>query len=118
MIPSGIGISAARFVGSNLGAKMPKRAKIYALMSIVISLFISIVWVYFLLIFRHQIAYLFTKHDNVAEIISVALPIVGVFELFDYLQCSTGGTIRAMGMQKYASYSNLISYWLIAMPLT
>lgn len=69
-----------------------------------------------LLYFRHDIFMLFVHHE---EIVDLILPLTGIYAVMlisDYLHEVELGILLAMGYQKYATWVNLLGYWLIGIP--
>jgi len=84
----------------------------------VTSLILSTTSTVLILIFKTQIAEFFTDHDEIISKLEQVYPIVTFLLCGDYMQGITGGAIRAMGFQKYASFICIVSYWAIGMPLS
>ncbi len=59
----------------------------------------------------------FTSHQAVIELSAKLLLIAALFQLFDGLQVTLIGILRAMQDVKFPTYATLICYWLIALPL-
>jgi len=67
---------------------------------------------------RFKLPYLFTKDEEVAEIVSNVLPICAVLQIFDALAAISHGLLRGIGRQHIGSFTNLGSYYLIALPIS
>jgi MATE family multidrug resistance protein len=111
MVPFGMSFATTNLVGSNLGAGKPLKAKRYAIISITVTCIMALVTITFMMLTREQIARIFTDHENVANLISNVFPVVALFTFSDFVQGTAGGTIRAMGYQKYATFFCLFNYW-------
>ena len=60
---------------------------------------------------------LFTHDETVIALGIVLLRIAGVFQLFDGVQAVAGGALRGAGDVRYSFIVNVISYWVIGLPL-
>ena len=114
----GVASATASLVGNNLGAGKPELAKLYAKASIAFSLFLSIIFFSFWNIFKTQIAYIYTNHENIIKLIEDITFLSALFIALDVFQGTMGGSIRAMGYQVFASISSILNYWVFAIPLT
>lgn len=67
---------------------------------------------------RFKLPYLFTKDEEVAAIVSQTLPVCAVLQVFDALAAISHGLLRGIGRQGIGGYTNLFSYYLIALPIS
>mmetsp|Transcript_4694 Transcript_4694/g.3950 ORF Transcript_4694/g.3950 Transcript_4694/m.3950 type:complete len:204 (+) Transcript_4694:653-1264(+) len=103
MIPLGISFIASSLVGNNLGANKPRVAKVYTNVSLLLVFVLSLVIGLLLLIYRVQVAYIFTDDERIQDLIISTMPAVFALYAGDYMQCITAGIIRGMGYQKYGT---------------
>ena len=68
--------------------------------------------------FRWQLPYLFTNDDKVAGIVAKAMPVCAIMQIFDALAALSHGLLRGIGRQAVGGYTNLSSYYLIALPIS
>ena len=66
---------------------------------------------------RHQIAAMFTEDEEVRRITSNVEILLASFFIFDAMQGYLQGPIRAMGLQKRASYAAIACYYGIGLPM-
>lgn len=59
----------------------------------------------------------FTNHKEVIDLVAQLLLIAALFQLFDGLQVTLIGVLRAMQDVQFPTYATLVCYWLIALPL-
>ena len=71
-----------------------------------------------LFVFKDQIAKIFTYHQNVSDIISDSMPVIAAISVFQYIDGTGQGIIKAIGYQKNASIIVCISMWVVALPCT
>ena len=117
MLALGISFSASTLVGNSLGALKPANAKVYSNVSIIFSLVISLFISIFMIVFRYEIITLFSDHQPIIEIFVSTIPLIAWLTAGDFMQCVSGGIIRSMGHQKYATYSSIVFYWFLLVPL-
>ena len=113
---TGISIAASNLVGNSLGANKPHKAKTFANATIFLTVILAIIFGTIIVIFRYQVASIFTKHENVKRIVYETFPVITTFIVLDFTQGASAGIIRAMGYQKIAASACLISYWFIGIP--
>lgn len=65
---------------------------------------------------RDFFASLYTDNPKVLHIASQVLIVGALYQINDFLACTTGGILRGQGRQKIGGYLNLVSYYGIALP--
>ena len=94
-------------IGNLLGEENPRRARVAAQASLLMSLAISLVWSAMFMLFRGSWARLFNDDAAVVEMVAAILPLVALFQVFDGLGGVTGGILRASGKQFTGALLNL-----------
>lgn len=116
-IPFGIGVATSIRVGGLLGL----RDKAAAIRSVRTAIFLTIsvaTSVMILLIAsRSRFAAIFTPDETVISYTARVLPWVALFQIFDGLNGSCGGSLRGMGKQNIGATINALSYYVVALPL-
>jgi len=69
-------------------------------------------------VFRYQIPLLFTHDSEVIEIVAHALPVCALMQLFDGMAAVSHGLLRGIGRQEIGGYANLVTYYLVALPIS
>ncbi|KAF3987548.1 hypothetical protein FT663_03867 [Candidozyma haemuli var. vulneris] len=115
-IPFALSITASTRIAWYIGAASKKAALVATKASMYTALCFGVFNAAFLFSFRHFFASLFTDDSNVLEIASKVLIVGAVYQINDFLSCTSGGILRGQGRQKIAGYLNLISYYVIALP--
>ncbi|CAI2365570.1 unnamed protein product [Moneuplotes crassus] len=118
MVPLGFCYAANTLVGNNLGAMNVKNVNIYRDLATYIAVGFSLVLGASMFVFRYQIANLFTQDQGIIDIVVAGMPLASLSTFGDYTQGITQGTIKAMGIQSYATVFALTGFWVIAIPLT
>jgi multidrug resistance protein, MATE family len=67
---------------------------------------------------RFQLPYLFTNDEEVANIVSQVAPVCAIMQIFDSLAAISHGLLRGIGRQGIGGYTNLGSYYLVALPIS
>lgn len=116
-IPFAISIAASTRIAWYIGAASIKSAKIATSATIRTSLSLGIVNCCIIYVFREFFASLYTNDKKVIKLASEVLIIGAVYQINDFLSCATGGVLRGQGRQKIGGILNLISYYLIALPV-
>jgi multidrug resistance protein, MATE family len=117
MVPLGIGSAAAVSVGRYLGAGDRRGAYRAGWMAIALGIVFESFSAVCLLIFRRQIARLYTQDEQVISLAMTLLEIAAVFQLFDGLQTVAIGALRGLGNTRTPMIWNLIGYWVIGLPI-
>jgi MATE family multidrug resistance protein len=68
--------------------------------------------------FRYQIPRLFTDDLEVIELVAQATPVCAIMQLFDGMAAVAHGLLRGIGRPEIGGYANLISYYLVALPIS
>lgn len=116
-VPFGLIVSVNARVGALLGARLPTGAVQSINVHVVIAFlyeFLSLVVMY---CFFSTISSAFTTDMEVLHVLSSMIPNFAVMFMFDGLQSTISGVIKACGQQAVGFYYSMIGYWLIALPL-
>ncbi len=71
-----------------------------------------------LAVFQHQLPLVFTKDEVVAALVSQVIRICAVMQIFDSLAAISHGLLRGIGRQTIGGYTNLFSYYFVALPIS
>ncbi|CAI2367045.1 unnamed protein product [Moneuplotes crassus] len=117
-LPLGMSYAICSMVGNSLGSNLPQRALRYVKTSMIIALVICIMTIITFLTFKVQFSTIFTTESKVVEIMLQLIPVYCLLIICDYIQGVQGGIIRGMGYQSIATVIVIISYWLVAIPVS
>lgn len=67
---------------------------------------------------RYQLPRLFTDDPDVIVIVAQVLPVVAIMQVFDGLSAGAHGLLRGVGKQSIGGPANLISYYVISLPIS
>ncbi|KAI8098368.1 mate-domain-containing protein [Gilbertella persicaria] len=116
-IPFGISVAASNRVGNALGECNAQKARRASIMAFSFAIFFGSLNSVFFLAVRSKFGYLFTEDGDVVQLVAEIAPLCALFQIADGLSGVCGGVIRGMGRQLFAAWVNLVSYYVIALPL-
>ncbi|KAG7292754.1 hypothetical protein NEMBOFW57_002795 [Staphylotrichum longicolle] len=117
-IPFPLSIAASTRVANLIGARLSNAARTSGKVALVASCLVGLLNLTLLGSLRFKLPLLFTKDQEVAAIVSHVLPVCAVLQLFDSLAAVSHGLLRGIGRQGIGGYTNLFSYYFIALPIS
>jgi MATE family, multidrug efflux pump len=117
MMPLGVAQGAATRVGNLIGAGDPDAAQRAAWVSIAMGAGVMTISAGLFVTLREVLPRIYTPDGAVIAACAAILPIAGAFQIFDGTQVVACGILRGMGRTRPALVFNLVSYWLLALPL-
>jgi MATE family multidrug resistance protein len=117
MMPLGISQGAVTRVGNLLGALRPHEAQRTAWLAFAMGGGVMCTSAVTFVVLRAALPRIYTTDPDVIRLCASILPIAAAFQVFDGLQVVGCGILRGMGRTRPAAVVNLISYWLIGIPL-
>lgn len=117
MIPTSISMALTVVVGYEVGARRYKDAKIYSWLGIYLSMFIALVTGLFVVLFRHEVASLYSNEAAVISLTAHFLIYALFFQISDALQVTAQAALRGYKDVNFAFVMTLIAYWFICLPL-
>jgi MATE family multidrug resistance protein len=129
-LPFGLGVAASSRIGNLLGEstsdennndkgrrKSIRKLKIASQGAVLLATILGVLIAAILMIFRSSFGRLFS--DEAATVAKVAsiIPLVAAFQVFDGWAASNGGSLRGMGKQHIGAAANLVSYYVLALPM-
>uniref|UniRef100_UPI0037E785E8 multidrug and toxin extrusion protein 1 n=1 Tax=Semicossyphus pulcher TaxID=241346 RepID=UPI0037E785E8 len=118
MFPLGVYAAACVRVGNALGAGNTARALVTCKVALVISGALAVLQAVAICGYKSVVGYIFTNDERIVTIVSESLTIYTFLQFFDAILCVCSGILVGAGMQKIAALSNLVSYYVIALPMT
>lgn len=104
-------------VGNELGGGKPKKAKLAAMVALGCAFLIGGMNVTWTVILRRTWATLFTDDALVKSLVSSALPIIGLCELWNCPQTTGYGILRGTARPAVGARINLGSFYLVGTPV-
>lgn len=118
LVPFALSIASSTRIANFIGGQNIHSAVVATRVGLLTGLAISICNCLALLIFRWQIAKLFTEDEDVTMlIVHLLAPLVSVLQIFDGVASVASGILRAQGSQKVGGIINFLSYYAFALPL-
>ncbi|KAK7311735.1 hypothetical protein RJT34_10050 [Clitoria ternatea] len=117
VFPSSLSLGVSTRVGNELGANRPAKARISMMVSIFCAFAMGFSAMVFTTLMRHQWGRFFTSDQNILNLTSVALPIVGLCELGNCPQTTGCGVLRGCARPTVGANINLGSFYLVGMPV-
>lgn len=115
-IPFAIGISCSTRVAWFLGAASKQAAKTTVQAGIMIAIVIGVASGLVLFFGRYWFAGLYTS-DNAVIAIAAKVMVIGlIYQVNDFISCTTGGVLRGQGRQEISGYVSLGSYYGLGLP--
>ncbi|QUG41590.1 MATE family efflux transporter [Psychrobacillus sp. INOP01] len=116
MVPLSIAMGATILVGHEIGAKRFADARDYSWLSVVTAICFSLLSISILLLFREQIASIYTDDRYVIELTVQFFFFAALFQLSDAVQAPVQGALRGYKDVTMTFIMAIISYWIIGLP--
>ncbi|GLJ08648.1 hypothetical protein SUGI_0092900 [Cryptomeria japonica] len=117
MIPIAFLVGTSVRVSNELGAGNSKAARFSAVVSATTSLLIGIVIFFLIIIFRNSFDSLFTQSASIQQAVSKLALLLAFTILLNSVQPVLSGVAIGTGKQHIIAYVNVISYFVIGVPL-
>jgi multidrug resistance protein, MATE family len=117
MIPLSISMALTIVVGFEVGAKRLRDAKVYSWMGVSFALLLAVICGIILLVFRSEIAFLYSDDAYVLKLTAHFLLYAVFFQLSDAIQAPVQGALRGYKDVNITFIMALVSYWVIGLPL-
>ena len=114
----GITYSTNGLVGTCIGSNQPNKARRYSQIALVFGVFCTTLILFFYFVFRHTVIGFYTSDQKVVDIILDSFSFYILVMFVDMMQGVTGGIIRAMGYQKFATVCQFVAIWMIMLPMS
>jgi len=118
MIPLGLSAAITIKVGQALGSNDMKTARLSGSTGIIMCAFFMFLSACCLLIFRQYIVNIYTTDILIKEMAMSLLLVAAVFQIVDGIQIGAAGALRGYKDTKIPMFINIISYWVLAFPLS
>ncbi|XP_074572727.1 protein DETOXIFICATION 52-like [Curcuma longa] len=117
VFPSSLGFGVSSRVGNELGAVRPARARVSAIVSVLLSGAMGLSAMCFAAAVRERWGQMFTDDADILRLTAAALPIVGLCELGNCPQTVGCGVLRGSARPSRAAHVNLGAFYLVGMPV-
>jgi MATE family multidrug resistance protein len=117
-VPFAIGIASSTRIANYLGAGLEDSAKKTTKVALSFGLLVSFFNFLVLFIFKVPIARAFTKDEKVIHTVGGIMWLVALMQLSDAMNANSAGCLRGQGQTKIGGIVNLISYYVVGLPLS
>ncbi|PCI60781.1 MAG: MATE family efflux transporter [Gammaproteobacteria bacterium] len=115
MVPLSLAMAVTIKVGFAVGNNEYQQAKEFCLNSIVFGLFLAVFTAIFTLVFRYQIAEIYTQDSKVINMASGLMFLAVLYQFSDTIQVISAGALRGYKDTKSILYITFFSYWVVGM---
>jgi MATE family multidrug resistance protein len=117
MVPLSISMALTIVVGFEVGARRYRDAKQYSWIGLAIAVIMAGICGLILIMFREEVAGLYTKDQKVLTLTAEFLLYALFFQLSDAIQAPIQGALRGYKDVNVTFVMALVSYWVIGLPL-
>ncbi|WP_418114252.1 MATE family efflux transporter [Vibrio scophthalmi] len=116
MLPMSVGAATSIRVGYRLGERSTDGAKVASRVGLLVALAMSLTTALLTVLFREQIALLYTDNRQVIDLAMQLLLLAAIYQCMDAIQVVAAGALR--GYKDMAAIFNrtFIAYWIIGLP--
>ena len=116
MVPLGIGTATSVLVGNAIGRGDSSAARRAAGAGVVCGAAFMLLSGATFLSVPGLFARAYADDAAVVALAASLIPIAGVFQVFDGVQCVASGILRGAGESRPAAAANLVGYWIVGLP--
>lgn len=116
MIPLSLSMALTVIVGFEVGARRFRDAKIYSWLGILMSIGIALIAGLSVVVFRSEVASLYSNETEVLVLIARFLIYALFFHISDSLQVTAQAALRGYKDVNFSLVTTLIAYWLVCLP--
>lgn len=117
MLPMSVGAAVSIRVGHKLGENSTEGARIATHVGILVGLAMSLITALITVLFREQIALLYTENTAVITIAMQLLLFAAVYQCTDAIQVIAAGALRGYKDMRSIFNRTFVAYWVLGLPL-
>jgi len=117
MVPLSLAMAVTIQVGFALGDNNHQKAKEICSYSVILGLAIAVATAAITLIFRNQVAEIYTTDVAVIELAASLMFLASLFQFSDAIQVISAGALRGYKDTKSILYITFISYWVVGLSI-
>jgi len=118
MIILGISSAGTIRVSNWVGKRNIKQIRYAGFTALSLAALVMFLFAIIFIVFRKLLPFIYNNNFEVVEYASVLLIIAGLFQMFDGLQATGLGVLRGLTDVKIPLVISIISYWLVAIPIS
>ena len=115
MVPLSIALAVTIKVGTSVGENQLQQAKEMCTNSMFLGFIIAIITATITIVFKEQIALIYTTDKNVIELAVQLMFLAALFQFSDFIQVISAGALRGYKDTKSILYITFCSYWLVGL---
>lgn len=116
MIPLSLSMAITVLIGFEVGAKRFRDANIYSWLGILMSVGIALFAGLMVVVFRHEVASLYSNEAEVLALIAQFLIYALFFHISDSLQVTAQAALRGYKDVNFSLATTFIAYWVVCLP--
>lgn len=116
-LPFAVSVAVSTRIGHFVGMKDVYAAKLVTRLTVVFSCIIALINFSLVFFGRHFLGSLFTSFKDVLKISDKILVLLAINQICDAFNVLGAGILRGQGRQRIGSILNMISYYIIALPI-
>jgi len=117
MVPLSLAMAVTIQVGFAIGNNDQKKAKEICHNSVILGLLIAVVTAVLCLVFKEQIAGIYTTDEKVIQLAASLMFLAALFQFSDAIQVISAGALRGYKDTKAILYITFVSYWLVGLTI-
>lgn len=118
MAAHGLSGAASTRVGNELGAARPRLAWLSCQVAVLMGTLVMVVFAVVLIIFRHELGWLFSSDKEVIIATAQAVTPLAVSLVGEGANTVLAGVLRGCGRQHIGASVNLVMYWVFGLPIS
>ncbi|WOH38243.1 MATE family efflux transporter [Thalassotalea fonticola] len=115
MVPLSIALAVTIKVGTAVGENKLQQAKEMCANSMVLGFIIAICTASITIVFREQIAMIYTNESEVIALAVQLMFLAALFQFSDFIQVISAGALRGYKDTKSILYITFVSYWVVGL---
>lgn len=117
-VPFAMGIAASTRIANYLGAGLAHCAQVTGEVALLFGFAVSLINFLALYTLQRPIAILFTNDERVISLLHEIMWLVALMQVSDAMNANSAGCLRGQGLTKIGGVVNLISYYLVGIPMS
>lgn len=117
-VPFAMGIAASTRIANYLGAGLANCAQVTGEVALLFGFAVSLINFLALYTLQRPIAILFTNDESVISLLHEIMWLVALMQVSDAMNANSAGCLRGQGLTKIGGIVNLISYYLVGIPMS
>lgn len=117
VFPNSLSMSLSNRIGHELGADQPARAKRATIVGLTVAGICGLLACSFTIAVRNKWGRLYSSDQQILDLTTIALPIVGLCELGNNLQTASYGILTGSARPYMGAYINFGSFYLVGLPV-